>query len=47
VKTAYELYEHWIVIIGMARDTLILAQEKQAKYYDKGYRDLEIQKRDQ
>ncbi|CAG8594867.1 16817_t:CDS:1, partial [Racocetra persica] len=47
IKTAQELYEHWAMTMEIARDVLILAQKKQVKYYNKGHRNLEFQKRDQ
>ena len=41
------MYEHWSATMGMAKDALISAQEKQAKYYNKGHKDLEFQEGDQ
>ncbi|RIB21003.1 hypothetical protein C2G38_2301888 [Gigaspora rosea] len=47
VKVAHDLYEHWTVTINIAKDTLVVAQERQAKYYNKGRKDIELQEGEQ
>src|SRR5690349_11075755 len=43
VKLAHDRYAHWTITMKMAKDMLVAAQEKQAKYYNKEHRDLELQ----